>query len=84
MTDEKKDWFDDPAHVTLLFRILCAFCGLLVIAGLLLIKADQTHFPWERWVGFFALFGAASYSFIVVAGKIWRKIVMRGEDYYDR
>jgi hypothetical protein len=84
VTEEKKDWFDDPAHVTLLFRVLVAFCGVLVVLGLVFIKAEKTHFAWERWIGFFALFGAASYSLIVVVGKVWRKIVMRSEDYYDR
>jgi hypothetical protein len=68
---------------TLLFRGLLGFCAILLVLGLL-HKEEHPHFPWEDWRVFFAAFGFVSYAFIVYAGRVWRKVVMRDEDYYER
>ena len=83
MNEEKKYWLDDPRHVELLYRVLWGFCVVLAIVGLRFIDREKVHFSWERWSGF-ALFGFLAYSFIVFAGKLFRKVVRREEDYYDR
>jgi len=80
---EKKGWLDKKRSVDKLVWALAALCGLFLIAGFF-APTDHAHFAWERWFVFFALFGFAAYSFIVFAGKFWRKVVMREEDYYDR
>jgi hypothetical protein len=56
-------------------------CAILL--GLEFAVDKHPHFSWEGWVAFFALFGFASYSFIVYAGRALRALVMRREDYYD-
>lgn len=83
MSDERKSWLDEKRNVDGLFYGLCALSAALILAGFL-DPGDHAHFAWDRWFGFFALFGFASYSVIVFAGKAWRRVVMRREDYYDR
>jgi hypothetical protein len=83
MDDGKKYWLDDPRHVDRIYWTLCAVCGVFVVLGAFLAGKDPVHFRWERWVGFIALVGFASYSFIVFAGKVWRKIVRREDDSCD-
>lgn len=58
-----------------------AVCAGLVGADFFVEK--HGHFAWEHWFAFTALFGFASYSFIVFAGRALRALVMRGEDYYE-
>ncbi len=81
-TGEKKYWLDDPRNVRKLYRGLWIVCGLLVTADLLYAK--HIEFPIERLVGFFGFYGFVSCVFLVLAAKQLRKIVGRGEDYYDR
>ncbi len=61
--------------------IVGAVC--VILFGLEFAVEKHPHFSWEGWVAFFALFGFASYSFIVYAGRALRALVMRREDYYD-
>ncbi len=82
MNDDRRRWLDDPAHVTLLYRVLFAVCILLFVADFLYHK--HSHFSFEDWPGFHAGYGFVVFVFIVFAGKWLRKIVMRDEDYYDR
>lgn len=84
MDKGKKTWLDERRNVDKLFAALGAACAALALAGFLLVAAKDVHVIYERWVAFFAAFGFLSYSFIVFAGKFWRKLVMREEDYYDR
>lgn len=76
-------WLDRPSSITLIIRIL-------IVAGVGVVLADVFHvyhkhgdFDFQAWWGFDAAFGFAAYCFLIVSAKGWRKIVMRGEDYYD-
>ena len=80
---EKRDWFDDRANINRLYGALWAVCIVLVLAGFVFVDPEEAHYSWERWSGV-ALFGFLAYVFIVYAGKFWRLIVKRDEDYYDR
>ena len=82
MTRERQRWLDEPRNVTRLYRLLVAVCVLLVLADLLFDK--HGHFGFENFFGFHAFFGFAVFTFIVLAGKYLRKVLMRKEDYYDR
>ena len=79
---EKKYWLDEPRNVGKLYRGLWIICALLVSVDLLYTK--HIEFPIERLVGFFGFYGFVSCVFLVLAAKQLRKIVGRGEDYYDR
>ena len=83
MNEEKKYWLDDPRHIDLLYGALWAFCVVLVLVGRFFMDPKEVHFSWELFSGF-AFFGFLAYSFIVFAGKLFRKVVRREEDYYDR
>ena len=82
MQQEKKYWLDDPRNVTKVFYTLFGVCVLLVVADLFYDK--HVHFPWEGRLGFYAFYGfVAAFSLVLIAKQL-RKILMRGEDYYDR
>ncbi|MEK7265746.1 MAG: hypothetical protein AAB227_06570 [Pseudomonadota bacterium] len=82
--DEKPGWAD-----TKTFRM--AFLALLVIAALAAavagflpaFKNDHPHFDVESMGAFFAVYGFAAFSFIVLAGQHLRKLVGRKETYYE-
>ncbi|HJO05283.1 MAG TPA: hypothetical protein QGG47_15060 [Acidobacteriota bacterium] len=79
---EKKYWIDDLRNVGKIYRALWIVCGLLVAADLLYEK--HVEFPIEHLFGFFGFYGFVSCVLLVLAAKQLRKIVGRGEDYYDR
>lgn len=61
-------------------------CGLLFLVGVAMLWVghafDHAHYAFERWPGFYGLFGFASFVFIVFVAKGLRRLVMRPEDYY--
>ena len=73
---------DRPINPDRLYQLLLVLCGILLLAGF--IDLGHPYFTLDGWFGFYAVFGFAAYSIIVVAGWLWRKLVMRPEDYYDR
>ncbi|HMB76801.1 MAG TPA: hypothetical protein VKN76_10400 [Kiloniellaceae bacterium] len=79
---DKRYWLDEPRNVRKVFWLLCAICALLAIADFFYHK--HAHFKVEEFPVFYGLYGFVCFVFIVFAGKLLRKIVMRDEDYYDR
>ena len=73
-------WFERNGNR--IFWALAALCAVVLLADLAYHK--HGHFGWEEWFGFHAFFGFIAFVFIVFAGKLLRKIVMRDEDYYGR
>lgn len=84
--DGKRRGLEDPANVNRLFHLLAVLCAVLLIFDLFdlrhLFYHKHVHYEVEHWFGFYPLFGFLAYSFIVLAGRIWRRVVMREEDYY--
>jgi hypothetical protein len=78
---EKKRWLDHPGNVQKLLWALYAVCAFLFLFDALYEK--HPHFAAEEWFGFYAIFGFLVFVFIVLAGKMLRKVLMRREDYYD-
>jgi hypothetical protein len=74
-------WLDRPNSIALIIKLLVAAGVIVVLADLSYEKHGEFHF--REWFGFDAVFGFAAYVFLIVTAKGWRKIVMRGEDYYD-
>ena len=48
------------------------------------VDAPRYHYGIEGWYGFYGIYGFVCCVALVLAAKVLRKIVMRGEDYYDR
>lgn len=67
-------------------RALYGVCLALVLVGvgfqLFTHAFDHAHYGFERWPGFYGLFGFAAFVFLVTCGKGLRRIVSRSEDYY--
>lgn len=84
--DDNRRGLDNPANLTRLFHLLAVVCAVLLILDLFdlsdLLYHKHANYEVEHWFGFYPLFGFLAYSFIVFAGHLWRRVVMRGEDYY--
>ena len=81
-TESRKFWLDDKRNVDRLVYLLYGACALLFIADFLYLK--KVHFAFEGWLGFYGWYGFCSYVFIVLTAKLWRRVVKRDEDYYER
>lgn len=79
--NDRRSWFEDPAKVTRLVRVLYGLCALMFVADLLYRK--HAHFGFENVFGFYAIYGFVACVTLVLAAKLLRKILMRREDYYD-
>ncbi|MBF0471351.1 MAG: hypothetical protein HQL48_08250 [Gammaproteobacteria bacterium] len=80
-SSDKKYLFDDPKNVDRLLRIFYAICILLVVVDLFVHR--HIVMAWENLPAFYALYGFIACVLLVVLAKLMRKVVMRGEDYYD-
>ncbi len=79
---EKATWLDNPKHIDYLVWALVALCVLVAGADFFYVK--HPHFDVEHIRNFYGFYGFACFVFIVFAGKLLRKLVMRDEGYYDR
>jgi len=74
-------WLDDRRNVDKVFWGLCGLCLALFVADAFYHK--HAVFAFEAWFGFFGLFGFVACVFLVLIAKELRKVLLRGEDYYD-
>ena len=80
--DERKYWLDERKNVNKIIYALCAVCAAFLAADLFPYK-HHLHFSFEYWPGFYGIYGFVACVGLVLAAKLLRKVVMRGEDYYD-
>jgi hypothetical protein len=79
---EKPRWLDDPGNINRMVYALYAVSALLLVIDPFIHKHGP--FAIEHWWGFYGVYGFVCCVFLVLAAKeILRKLVMRGEDYYD-
>lgn len=78
---EKPGWLDRPENVNRIVYALYAACVLLLL--LEVVTPRKSAFTFEAWPGFYAWFGFAACVGLVIAAKLFRRLVMRAEDYYD-
>ncbi len=85
---EMPTWFLRPQNVRRVIVGLAIACGLLVLVDLVVLLSGvdlHPHFGWERWPGFYAVFGFVMCSLLVLVSRfIVRPLVMREENYYQR
>jgi len=80
-TDGSKHLFDNPKNVKRAIHLLYAVCGVALLFDFVVHR--HVDHPWESMFGFYALYGFGACVLLVLIAKEMRKIVMRGEDYYD-
>lgn len=78
---EPARWLDHPGSVQRIINTLLGICVLLLLADAVLTR--HTHFGFERWFGFYGLYGFISCVFLVRVAALMRKLLMRSEDYYE-
>lgn len=49
-----------------------------------LIINKHCEFPWEKWFGFYALFGFLASILLIIIAKVFKYLVNRDEDYYNK
>ena len=79
---EKTYWLDDKRNVSKVFWALVTVCAMLFMADAFIDR--KTNFDFQKFFGFFGLFGFGLSCLLVLTAKELRKILMRDEDYYDR
>jgi len=82
MPQQRKHIFDKPKNVRRLLRTLYPACALLLAADLFVHR--HVEHGWESLWGFYAVYGFAACVLLVLLAKQLRKLLKRGEDYYDR
>ena len=80
--DEKAYWLDNPKNVAKVFWSVVGTCVILFVADAFYHK--HVELEAESWFGFYGIYGFVACVALVLAAKELRKILMRGEDYYDR
>ena len=78
----KNHLFDNPNNVRRVLWALVAICSLLFAADF--IYHRHIVHPWEELWGFYAIYGFVACAVLVLVAKQMRKLLMRGEDYYER
>lgn len=78
---DDKGMFDSPESRGWVRKVLYALCAITLGADFV-VKRYVDH-PWEALPGFYALYGFVACVILVLVAKEMRKLLMRGEDYYD-
>lgn len=76
----KRYLFDNPSNVKRVLYGFYAGCVALLLADLIFDR--HVDHPLEGFFGVYALYGFVACVTLVLAAKVLRKLVMRGEDYY--
>jgi hypothetical protein len=80
---EKKEltFLDPPENRARVRKIFYASLVLLLLIDPFISK--HGHFSWESVPGFYAVYGFIACVSLIFLAKLLRKLVKRGEDYYD-
>ena len=92
-SNEKKYLFDHPKNVKRVLRALYVICFAFVlvdVADFLLHRFAGTpalrhaEGPLDWLPGYYPAYGFLACAALVLIAKEMRKVLMRGDDYYDR
>ena len=84
---EKAHVFDNPRNVKRVVRGLYVVCAVLFALDLVFhrhLSFGEGVFPAEGWIGYYAVYGWVACVLLVLGAKQMRKVLMRGEDHYER
>lgn len=79
--DEKQHVFDKPRNIKRVIYAVYLVCALSVIAEFFVHR--HVDHPWEALFGFYSVYGFTACVVLVLIAKQLRKLLMRGEGYYD-
>jgi len=79
--DESQDLFDKPRNVKMILRVFYVVAAVSVVLDFIFHR--HVGHPLESWPGFYAVYGFLACVALVLAAKELRKLIMRGEDYFD-
>ncbi|MCB2187730.1 MAG: hypothetical protein KQJ78_15015 [Deltaproteobacteria bacterium] len=79
---EREGWFDRPGNMRKFLIFFFCVLGVLLVAGFFV--TPHGHFTWEETPDFFAAYGFIAYVTLVTVAKLWRRVIKRREDYYER
>ncbi len=79
---EPPHWIERPENVRKIVIALYAVCAFLLAIDIWVHKHGP--FKIEHLWGFYGIYGFIGCVFLVLAAKVLRVFLMRGEDYYDR
>ncbi len=79
--DEPQDFFDKPENIKKILKVFYVICGLLVAIDFVVHR--HVYHDWENIPAFYAIYGFIGCVVLVLIAKEMRKVLMRGEDYYD-
>ncbi len=77
---ERRYLLDRPAAVKWLLRVFLVIS--LAVIGLDLVVERHVDHPFERFAGFYGLWGFVTCVVLVLAARVLRRLVMRGEGFY--
>ena len=80
MSEHKPNSVPSPwaGRILVIFFTLCA-----VVLGWDFAVDREVHHPLEEWKIMYPVFGFVGISLLILISKVLRRLVMRGEDYYD-
>ena len=82
-SDQQSPGWADRPHIRQRIRnVLYVVCGLLVVADFLVHR--HTMMPLEKLPAFYTVYGFVALVMVVLLAKLLRKLVGRGENYYDK
>lgn len=82
--DDDKGWAEKPGFIRVFLIVLGVACVFSALAGFVGDWHNpHPHFSVEKFPIFFAVWGFASFMFIVLVGQHLRKLVSRKKGYYD-
>jgi uncharacterized membrane protein len=85
-TKKQKHFFDEDRQVHRLIWAFFVLCALIVGLDLIFrrhLSFEEGILPAEGWFGFYAIYGFVACVLLVLAATQMRKLLMRGEGYYD-
>ncbi|NCG26360.1 MAG: hypothetical protein GWP42_02310 [Verrucomicrobiales bacterium] len=90
--DGKKYLWDNPLNVKKFIKGFFLVCLVIFLFDFLFLfdvihkhlSFKEGEFLYEGWVGFYCASVFVSCAMIVVVAKELRKVLMRGDDYYDK
>lgn len=79
--NEPEGFFDKPENISKMLKVFYVVCALLVVADFVVHR--HIYHDWEKIPAFYAIYGFIGCVVLVLIAKEMRKVLMRGEDYYD-
>lgn len=75
-------FFDKPENIRKMLKVFYVICGMLLVADFIVHR--HIYHSWENIPAFYAIYGFVGCVLLVLIAKEMRKLLMRGEDYYDQ